>query len=203
MNISTAIRRLPVLLGLLLATGCTAQDETPNGDTVFGGKGDSLRCESARIDASGYCRASDGTFAEASCCEASTGGVASYACTYDAPIFAIDNTVDLDAATSSAFYVWPDTFSDQTDLLQRQIRAAVAHLTYLDGSEPIPQLFDTDITDEGFFWINQVVVADVPFEGNWIQFYSGDTEIGVVFDSGTMTIVAEISDGDVMSCALD
>ncbi len=63
-------RNLPLgtLLGCLLglAAACTAAD---TGDTDIG-KGDSPeeRCESAQVDDSGVCRASDGTFAKADCC---------------------------------------------------------------------------------------------------------------------------------------
>ena len=34
----------------------------------------------------------------------------------------------------------------------------------------------------------------------WIAFYAGDTQVGVIFEGGTLNQVAEISDGDLMGC---
>ena len=43
----------------------------------------------------------------------------------------------------------------------------------------------------------------VEFNGqryDWIRGYAGDTEVGVVFRRDTLTIVGEVSDGDIMGC---
>ena len=52
--------------------------------------------------------------------------------------------------------------------------------------------------DDGEFLVSDVELNGADFD--WIKFYLGDTEVGVVFQAGTGAIVAEVSDGDVMGC---
>jgi hypothetical protein len=37
-------------------------------------------------------------------------------------------------------------------------------------------------------------------ELDWVQFFAGDTEVGAVFNAGTLEMIAEIGDGDISGC---
>ncbi len=92
-----------------------------------GGKADTPdeRCASAAADDSGVCPASDGTFAPASCCEIQEEE-GDFACTFDEPIFVIDNSSELSDFVLDSETVTLADYAGLSSVKQRQIRAAAA-----------------------------------------------------------------------------
>jgi len=85
-----------------------------------------------------------------------------------------------------------DRTSPLTVLQKSQLRLAVVHLGFLQADDGVDAVWDA--SDEGTFEFRFMAQAD------WIRFYAGDTETGVVFEAGTTNIVAEVSDGDILGC---
>ena len=83
-------------------------------------------------------------------------------------------------------------------LSRRQLFAAVVHLGFLDLTDPVEMLFDGTAADVGQYTLNELVIDS--FQGDWIEFAAGGTETGVIFEAGTMTMIAEVSDGDLRGC---
>jgi len=128
--------------------------------------------------------------------------VSAFECSFDEPIFVIDNSSELSDFVLDSETVGRADYDALSEMQQRQILAAAAHLSFLTGSESADELFSSSVTDDEEYILNDVLVdADIPFNGDWVKFFSGDTETGVVFDVGTLNIVAEISDGGIMNCA--
>ncbi len=189
-----------VLSSLLLAAACNGEPPPEGAGADFRSDTPEERCASAQVDDSGSCRASDGTFAPATCC-ALPNEFDEFACAFEEPIFVIDNSEELDNFVLDSRTVERADWDSLTSLQQQQIRAAAVHLSFLDGNESVETLFGNSVTDDENFILNDVIVdADIPFEGDWVKFFAGDTEVGVIFDVATLKIVAEVGDGDIMKC---
>lgn len=89
-----------------------------------------------------------------------------------------------------------DTIDSLSELDSQQIFAAALHLEFVVGDEDFDVVFE--VADEGTFDLINVTAGGADF--NWVSFYAGDTEVGVVFAAGTTDIVGEIGDGDIMGC---
>lgn len=79
-----------------------------------------------------------------------------------------------------------------------QLGATALHLEFLvPGQESdLDALFA--VPDEGEYFYASGVIDGVAID--WVQFYAGDNEVGVVFDQGTNRIIAEISDAEILGC---
>ncbi|MCP4448160.1 MAG: hypothetical protein GY811_22905 [Myxococcales bacterium] len=202
--IPQASLRSSLITCLLLSAACTAGPAEELDTTGPVGKGDSLaeqRCASALLDISDVCRASDGTYAPAECCQLESD-FEEFECNYDDPGFDMGTSVELRDFVVETRTVEYEDYAGLTSIEQQQIHAAAAHLSFLNGGENARDLFGSNVTDDENYILSAVVVdGDSPFRGDWVRLYAGDTEVGVVFDIGTTTIVAEVSDGDLMQCS--
>ncbi len=116
----------------------------------------------------------------------------SFVCSYDTPFY-YDASSDMARFVTDSVTVDKDTAL--SSLQARQIFAATSHLGFVSAGEDFSRVWEA--SDDKDFVIS-VVDGGVAFD--WIKFYAGDTEVGVVFETGTSRIVAEISDGDVLAC---
>jgi len=192
--------RIAALLPLLFATACTGPDEAENDGPL--GKGDSpeQRCESAVIDTSGFCRASDGTFAPAECCVPSEE-FETFVCSVGDVVFSIDNSEELEQAVSDEITYDKNGYSSASELVRRQIYFSAIHLGFLTEEDATSELFDSLVSDEEDYTVKRISVEGSQFDGDWVQFYAGDTEVGVVYERGTLNLVAEVGDGDIRACS--
>lgn len=121
-------------------------------------------------------------------------GVERVACSYS-PGWIFDDTSALRDAVISTVTMTPS--SSLTELLRIQIWTALIQSDVLYEGDPFAAVWD--YTDDGDFVFNEVVVEGAG-RFTWIRFYAGDTQAGVVFNTGTAELVAEISDGDILGC---
>ncbi len=81
----------------------------------------------------------------------------------------------------------------------RQIYLANVQLGFMDHGDDFNMVWDN--TDDDEFLIHRIEIDDERYD--WLQFWAGDTEIGVIYRYGTLDIVAEIGDGDFKTCESD
>ena len=118
-------------------------------------------------------------------------------CSFDAPSPLGDTSEDL--AESAVGNVRVSSTSELSVLEEEQLVAAAVHLGMAQPGVSIRDVFA--ISDDGEFDIIDLEVEGDPFiAADWISFFAGDNEVGVVFADGTAYVIAEISDGDVMHC---
>jgi len=78
-------------------------------------------------------------------------------------------------------------------------------LVYGYGCEDIftPQTPDEAValTDDGVTVLRVLILA-TGGSYTWLRLYMGDTEVGYIFEEGTLTLAARISDQDVVACTV-
>lgn len=117
-------------------------------------------------------------------------------CSWDNPSRVGDSTMELNDHVTGRVTVTIDDI-DILDVIQsRQIWTACEHLEFLQGNEDFDIVFEA--TDEGEFYLKEAEVAGIEYD--WVSFYAGDSEVGVVFLANTLEIVGEVSDGGIMGC---
>lgn len=114
-------------------------------------------------------------------------------CSYEHPWLAESSAPLWDAATDATEL---DSHSKLDSLAEAQVLAAAVHLQGIDAGDSLEMAFAS--TDESSWNRSTLVLEGQTFE--WVQSWMGDTEVGVVFAAGTLEIVAEIGDGDVLGC---
>jgi hypothetical protein len=85
---------------------------------------------------------------------------------------------------------------------RRQMMTAVQHLGFGLDDDSFEQVFEA--ADDGIFELIDFRIAR-GFDNraaNWVRFFAGDNETGVVFARDSTQLIAEISDGDVLSCGI-
>lgn len=87
-----------------------------------------------------------------------------------------------------------------TDIIEEQVVQAVKHLGFVRAGEDLTFEEALQHSQDRDFAIHLLEDYRV-YE--WVQFYAGDTEIGVVFEAGSSTIVAEVGDGEVHGCHIE
>lgn len=105
-----------------------------------------------------------------------------------------DVTGDLDRDGERSITI--DDIDSLTDREQEQIFAAATHLgRALDGED-----FDVvfEVADEGEFFLIELETGRGTVD--WVKFFAGDNEVGVMFVDDELEVVAEISDGDIKGC---
>ena len=118
-------------------------------------------------------------------------------CTFDTPSPLGDTSEEL--AESAVGSVRVSATSVLSALEEAQLTAAVVHLGMARPGVALADVFAA--SDDGAFDIHDLEVVGQSFTAaDWISFFAGDNEVGVVFTDGTTTVIAEISDGDVMHC---
>ena len=77
---------------------------------------------------------------------------------------------------------------------EAQLRAGIGLLYGEDtADDTIDELLD--FADEGTIW-----VYDIEGGYDWLSFYAGDTEVGVMFEAGTTVPVATVGDTEITGC---
>lgn len=107
-----------------------------------------------------------------------------------------ETTPELDSFIQSQATFTEADIEDLDEVTANQLFDAVVHLGFLEETERFDLLFFAD--DEGELQLLEIVIDDVAFD--WVRFFAGDTEVGVIFDDGTSDVVVEISDGDLLTC---
>lgn len=79
-----------------------------------------------------------------------------------------------------------------------QIFQAMAMVGLISGGEDLDVVFDA--ADGGEIAIVELELSGDQFD--WVLFFAGDTEVGVIFERDSTTPVAEVSDGDIKGCAV-
>jgi len=64
--------------------------------------------------------------------------------------------------------------------------------------ETVADIFE--YIDEGGVYEHNVRLLTNGRRYTWVQWYSGDTEVGYLFDEGTVNLVAYVGDGDINDC---
>ncbi len=70
-----------------------------------------------------------------------------------------------------------------------------------DGWASVANIQDvfTYVDSDGIY-VNDVVYSASGADYTWLQWYSGDTEVGYLYQAGTLNLVATVSDGDIYDC---
>jgi len=105
-------------------------------------------------------------------------------------------SVALCVACSSEREVTIDDIDTLGELESQQIFRTALQLEFLNGDEEFEAVFD--VADEGTYYLLTLNAGDADYD--WVKLYAGDTEVGVIFAAGTLQMVGEVSDGDVMGC---
>jgi hypothetical protein len=171
--------------------------------------------DGSRENAAGICHnPGNGQFVKAACCEAR--GLVAVMCGFDkAPSFGVfgggqtpdGGTIDpshqlADAAGEPAPLSREEI--EANPLLADQVKAAILHDGFLlpAGRRNLDEFSLDEVLDNIDFGEVFFVSAEVGgVELDWVQFFAGDTEVGAVFNAGTLEIIAEIGDGDISGCS--
>ncbi len=184
--------RAALLAAATLATAGPSLTSAAGADCLGGGKADEVETEIASEKPAGVC--------DCSPARAPTFGVFESDETADGASIepsqllneAIGGTARLSRADIKANALRVD-----------QVKLAVLHddsSRSTDRRELGKMSLDEVLTqvDGGEIFYGSGVVRGV--EIDWVKFFSGDTEIGVVFAAGTLEIVAMIADGEIWGC---
>jgi hypothetical protein len=121
-------------------------------------------------------------------------------CSFDTEFAPGDDSSELAAHIVAGREVSIDDVAELTPTEVKQLIAAGVQLQFFDSTATLADAFDA--ADEGLI---ELIELEVDEGGelevyDWVRFFAGDNEVGVVFDHETRTVVAEISDGDVLGC---
>ncbi|MBT8491946.1 MAG: hypothetical protein KJO07_02705 [Deltaproteobacteria bacterium] len=121
-------------------------------------------------------------------------------CSFDTAFAPGDDSQELADHVVAGREVSVADVDDLTATEVKQLIAAGVQLEFFESDATLEDAFDA--ADEGLIEIIELEVDDggelVAYD--WIRYFAGDNEVGVVFDDDTRTVVAEISDGDVLGC---
>jgi hypothetical protein len=150
--------------------------------------------DDARPNAGGLCHnPANGQFVKVACCEV----LGTTACTFDTPAsFGLEQSSDL----VDAIGVDPGLIAlgDTSALQREQIGITALHLGFLVPGQESDDAVLADVPDGGEFFYGSGETAGVAID--WVQWFAGDTEVGVIFEQGTNRIIAEVGDGEILGC---
>ena len=132
-------------------------------------------------------------------CEAATTTFAfePATCSYDQR-WIFDGVEGLDEVGGSRVEYFVADLDEMPRRTLEQLHAATVQLEFLAGTEEdLSILFE--VSDDESFIVTRLTAEGQDFD--WVRFYAGDTEIGVVFEADTLNVVAEVSDGDILACS--
>ncbi|MCH2023393.1 MAG: hypothetical protein MK207_13035 [Saprospiraceae bacterium] len=90
-----------------------------------------------------------------------------------------------------------ERLKDLPALVEKQIVLGVQK----DGWADVKNIAEAfEYVDSDGVYVNIIVEKATGITYTWVQWYSGDTEIGYIFEEGTLNIVAMIGDGDIYGC---
>lgn len=120
-------------------------------------------------------------------------------CTFDEPSPLGDTSEDLAEHAVGNIRASAENAGTLSALEAAQLVAAVVHLGMAEEGVSLADVFA--LSDDGEFDIVDIEKEGEPFiAADWIAFFAGDNEVGVVFADGTTEVIAEVSDGDLMHC---
>lgn len=117
----------------------------------------------------------------------------SYICDYAPHPFA-DFSYDLEPG-ARATYARSDV-ADIPEVTAEQIFAAARHRDGVAADADLVAAFD--ISDDDEFDVLRLEVGGAQYD--WVRWWAGDTEVGIIFDADAVSIVAEIGDQEVIGC---
>jgi hypothetical protein len=118
-----------------------------------------------------------------------------FACSFSQTWIA-ETSGDLDDLVTGEKTVTLDDVDGLSDLQRSQLLAAAVHGAFVEPGADLEVVFDA-VDGEEFFLL-ALSADDAEFD--WVQWFAGDTEVGVIFEAGTLHIVAEVGDGDISGC---
>ena len=121
-------------------------------------------------------------------------------CSYDRTFAEADVSSELEQAVVSAAEMSVDDIESLSEVQTAQLIAAAVQLESVEPGSVIDNVFAA--ADEGAI---EVLSLTVESDGetsdyDWVRYFAGDNEVGVVFKDDSLDIVAEISDGDILGC---
>jgi len=120
-------------------------------------------------------------------------------CTFDQPSPLGDTSEDLAEHAVGSRRVSADDAGSLSELEAAQLVAAVVQLGMAEPGIALADVFA--LSDDGEFDIVDIEKEGEEFlAADWISFFAGDNEVGVVFADGSTEVIAEVSDGDLMHC---
>jgi hypothetical protein len=129
-------------------------------------------------------------------CEAPAAAVT---CSFDEPSPLGDTSEDLAEHAVGNIRASAENADSLSALERAQLVAAVVHLGMAGEGAELADVFA--LSDDGEFDIVDIEKEGEEFlAADWIAFFAGDNEVGVVFADGTTEVIAEVSDGDLMHC---
>lgn len=154
----------------------------------------------SRENTAGICHnPEDGQFVKAACCEAQPETPIVLACNFDLePVFGVDDSEALEGAVGSDNFISLDIETETEGVEREQLEATVLHLGFLVPGQERRDADLYEVSDDGSFQIFTGTVNDIDID--WVQFFAGDTEVGVIFEAGTTNIIGEVGDGDIRGC---
>ncbi len=117
-------------------------------------------------------------------------------CSYDEPWPVAQDSHELREKVTDSQEFTKDDLGNIEHNTSNQLYFSLVHLELLTGTEDFEAIFEA--VDDGLFKVLTVKEGEDTFQ--WVSFYAGDTQAGAVFEADTLTIVAEIQDGGILSC---
>lgn len=109
---------------------------------------------------------------------------------------------DLSEHELSRVRLEPD--SDMSALQLQQILVGMGHSVQLDrAAENLEEAFEGVDENEVDLIHLQIELDFETVEADWLRFYSGDTQVGILFQHDKTEIIGEVSDGEVLGCMAD
>ncbi len=118
-------------------------------------------------------------------------------CSYTLPAPFAGTSADLESSVTATRVV--DRNNRVYSTMWRQVMHAAVHLFDYERAGRGDSLLEVlDRVDDNTLDVRTLVIDGAEYD--WVRFYLGDTEVGVVFEDGSLNMVAEIGDGDVQGC---
>lgn len=120
-------------------------------------------------------------------------------CSFTVPTGGLgDNTEALAEAIVETRHITKKNVNKFSPTRKAQVRAAFIHLEMADLETPLATALEA--ADGNEIDLHDITVIDTGLRADWISFFAGDNEVGVVFADNSTEVIAEISDGDIMGC---
>ncbi|MBW2460307.1 MAG: hypothetical protein JRH11_01590 [Deltaproteobacteria bacterium] len=116
-----------------------------------------------------------------------------YTCDYSPHPFA-DASYDLEPVSGTTYE--RSDIADVPEITAAQILYSARYQTAVGAEEDLVAAFD--IPDDHEFDVLRLEVGGAQYD--WVRWWSGDTEVGTIFDADAMSMVAEIGDQEVIGC---
>lgn len=120
-------------------------------------------------------------------------------CSFTIPTAGLgDNTEALAEAIVETRHITKKNVNKFTPTRRAQVLAAFVHLEMASPEDAVAKAILA--ADGGEVDLHDLTVIDTGLHADWVSFFAGDTEVGVVFVDNSTEVLAQISDGDIMGC---